>query len=399
MKLKAYFKENETARDILILSLVYILAHGFILFLTGTFWDDWTAYFHDVVAKDLEGWESGRPYYSFLIKLGWFGNSFGYRKLIFFIYYFYYLLAYLILRSIPLFKGKSPLYITALTICVPINDARVILANFPYAIGLLLFAAGFYVFIKRVNGKKNCIQFRLLSWLLFFASFILNSNLVMFGAVILYILITNRNLRKILGYTDFIISPIIFFTLNKILFPTYGHYANYNKVTLYGLVKSVLNIPLAILKQTGKIAYRFANSSYIILGIMAFIWLVFLLIDLKINKIDELAKNKIAIFVLGTVLLILGMYPYMVVRGSAGFSIAWIDGRDSMQLGIGCAMMIYAIFPRSKEVFFTMTLALLGIFQFNTAYLQYQREWYRELSFKNELISLDDARKIGGAIT
>ena len=80
-------KNNKWLRDLLLISIVCLLIHGSMLILTGTFHDDWLSFFHDARTKLMEGYESGRPYYSLIIMMIWNLPGYGYRILAFLTYW------------------------------------------------------------------------------------------------------------------------------------------------------------------------------------------------------------------------------------------------------------------------------------------------------------------------
>lgn len=232
-------------RDGLKLFGVYLLIHGLMLILTGTFHDDWVNWFKDPVTKDLEGWQSGRPYYSLVIQAVWWLPGYGYRILAFFTYFAAYDFLYLTLTHVKELRRQEAFLIAVLTMAVPVNDARVLLANYPYALGMLLFFIGTWMLAKHI-GELRRIGLRLGILAVFFLSFTLNSNLVMYGGVLLYMMIRIRP-REWVKYWDFVLLPILFYGLGKIFFPVSGlEYEEYNLISVGGLAWSVAAIPATV---------------------------------------------------------------------------------------------------------------------------------------------------------
>lgn len=398
-------KTNQIFRSILFITIVYIIIHGFMLLLTGTFHDDWTSFFHDTVTKDMEGMESGRPYYSMLIELIWKLPGYSYRFLSFFTYYFYYLFMYGFFKNVKIFNNTSALLISVLCMALPFNDARVILANYPYAFGLLLFAIASYVLILNIYLLNKRFLIRLIILVLYFCSFTLNSNLVLYGCVILLVFLKNK---KIVAYLDLYLLPIIFYVLNKLLFPVYGNYANYNSVTLKGLFQAIIKLPLNIISSGVSIVKNYSMDlselfsdalknlvywSLILAFIVGTIFIIIAaLIRLKKNKIHDwkgFSENKCLLCSLafGFLLLICGIFPYLVVRQGSAIQTTGVGGRDSIQLALGVSVIVVGIIDyikkRNVKMLVLFASVVFGAFHFNIWYLNYQSEWYKQVVFQD----------------
>ena len=116
-------REKAWLRDVIIISVIYILIHGFILILTGTFHDDWLSFFKETVTKDMEGFESGRPYYSFVIEAVWNLPGYGYRILAFITYWISYFLIYASFCRITFVRRSEVVLITLICMAALVNDA------------------------------------------------------------------------------------------------------------------------------------------------------------------------------------------------------------------------------------------------------------------------------------
>ncbi len=386
-------------RDGLMLFVIYLLIHGFMLILTGTFHDDWTSWFRDAETKSLEGWESGRPYYSLVIEAVWWLPGYGYRILAFLTYFVSYLGMYLTLCHVPEIKRKGALWIAVLAMSMPINDARVLLANYPYALGMMLFWIAAWLFVKNIHQLTR-IPVRAGILILFFLSFTLNSNLVMYGGVLLYILIRVRP-REYIRYLDFAALPIVFFLLNKILFPTHGAFAaeNYNAVTVSGLAWAIAAIPQTIRNLLlGMTETLTDNHVGLIAAIVAAVLCEAFLLWREHRKTGTPSaeqvrvgeKQNLVTFLFGLVMFIAGFFSYTVVREVAMLNLTGITGRDSIQLGFGAALMLYSFPIKSLRRPMAIFAAVLAVFHFGNWYLYYQAEWYRELAFQKQIVKIEE---------
>ena len=391
------------ARSVLALFIVYCLIHGYMLILTGTFHDDWLSYFRDVATKNMEGLESGRPYYSLVIEAVWNLPGYGYRTLSFITYGIAYICIYFIIYQI-FGSEREALAITILTMAMPVNDARVLLANYPYALGMMLFYIATLILVKNVK-RLSCVWVRIIIEVLYFLSFTLNSNLVMYGCVLLYLLFNTQpfKFKRLMQILDFILLPFVFFFMNKLLWPTYGAYANYNIVTWKRLIWSIVNIPVVCFNIILSVGTELLKVNIIVhwcaiaLVIIVFLWN-------KKRDSNEIKANtdkrpsSAIILIFGLLMFIAGWFPYIVVRRDLELTLTGIQGRDSMQLGLGLALIFYALTPKKLRNSLVAYILILGIFHFNLWYLNYQGEWYRQLAFQKQIEQVDEIYEGGNYV-
>ena len=380
-------------RDGLKLFGVYLLIHGLMLFLTGTFHDDWVSWMRDPVTKDLEGWQSGRPYYSFVIEAVWWLPGYGYRILAFFTYFIAYDFLYLTLCRVRELRRQEAFLIAVLTMAVPVNDARVLLANYPYALGMMLFFIGTWMLFGHLQDLKR-IGIRLGVLAVFFLSFTLNSNLVMYGGVIVYMMIRIKP-REWLKYLDFVLLPVLFYGMGKVFFPVSGlEYEEYNLISLNGLVWSVAAIPATVRNILLDMANMVLADNTAFMAALAAAALCGGILSLTRKRRTETeeptGRRDLVIFLFGLLMLIAGFFPYTAVRQKAYLALTGVNGRDSMLLGLGTAMMLFSLPIRSLRRPVAVFAVVLGIFHFGTWYLNYQAEWYRQLAFQNDVAGMED---------
>ena len=204
---------NISNKPILSISIVYLLSHGFLLFITGRWWDDWCLW--GVTKNQLVEWsmEMGRPE---TIPVNWLLHSLpegSYRILVFFLFYFSYIFFYKILYIGINLSKRDSLSIALLCVVLPMNDARALECVFPYSLGVFLFLSAFYLLVLLFSNKRRKTYLRIIIHVLFFASFILNSNLVMYATVLIFILYKEKTIHSYLRYADFVCIPLLFFAI------------------------------------------------------------------------------------------------------------------------------------------------------------------------------------------
>ena len=398
-------------KDLIYISVIMFFLHGFIMVLTGTFHDDWLSLFQDAVTKDMEGFESGRPYYSFIIKLIWGLPGYSYRILIYFTYWLSYLFTYGMLSGINELSRRDALLITIITMAAPINDARVLLANYPYALGMLFFFAAAFVLVRYMDRLENLlIRWGVLS--LFFLSFTMNSNLVLYAVVLLYLVMRKRWL--VYKYIDFFLIPFVFYFLNKRLFPVYGAYKDYNVVTWDRVKWALSNLP-EIFSNTITSVVRLLVGNHVIAWIALGITIAVLLscylyrkgglnLDAKEHAVSRdritqsMSRYSVLLFLFGILFLVAGVFPYAVIRQNPVIHMVGIAGRDSINIGLGIALMCYGGINRRLHNGFIVFFVLAAFLHLNSFYLGYQTEWYRQLAFQKKVASIADIHNGGNFI-
>ena len=400
-------------KDLIYISVIMFFLHGFIMVLTGTFHDDWLSLLQDAVTKDMEGFESGRPYYSFIIKLVWGLPGYSYRILIYITYWLSYLFTYGMLSNINELSRRDALLITIITMAAPINDARVLLANYPYALGMLFFFAAAFVLVRYTDKLDNLLV-RLGALCFFFLSFTLNSNLVLYAVVLLYIVMRER--WKTYKYMDFFLIPFVFYFLNKKLFPVYGAYKDYNVVTWDRMKWALTNLP-EIFSNTIISVVRLLAGNHIIAWIalgstMAVLLSCYLyrkgglngFLDTKEHAVsrDRITQSmshcSVLIFLFGILFLVAGVFPYAVIRQNPVIHMVGIAGRDSINIGLGIALLCYGGINRRLHNGFIVFFVLAAFLHLNSYYLSYQTEWYRQLAFQKKVASIEDIQNGGNFI-
>lgn len=389
--------KNKHLRNVVIISIAFLLTHGIITFITGTWWDDtvWA------IATDEQLWRDalqlGRPSGYFLTKFFFNIPEIMARSIILLFFYSATLGMYYIYQRLPYINARKALYLTLIYNALPINDARIMASVFPYTVGYMLFIMAFcgLILLQEKYDYKN-IVFRILVLFLFFCSFILNSNLVMYIIPLIYIiyyLINNKLLHKWYCYIDFLVSPIVYFLIKNIFYPAYGVYDGYNKISggrlLHGFVKTFsvcierVGDCLALWTQI-----KFAKGLIVII-LIAVLYTVYKHWKNRENKPDVYSATKkcLKLMGLGYIAMYFGAYAYVVIGQSCRLND--MAGRSSILLGIGLAVIFYALIrmiPHQKIQAFVFGLILFcGLVHFNMYYLSYQQDYYRQQDFVYEL--------------
>lgn len=270
-------REKTIRNDVIKIVVANIFSQGLLLIVTGTFWDDWFYYYRDRAGLWKEFMEAGRPSSAYWIEAVWSIPHYGYRWLVFSLFTFTALIFYAIMRSSEMFSSEEALELSILYTVIPVNDARIILCTFSYAVGLTAFLVGVYVlemYMKDKANKKFCLRIVALSF--FGYSFIIQSLLIFYGAVLSYIFYCEyqsrrkylETIRTMIKYMDFILLPIFFWVGKQMLFPAYGAFENYNAVTMGAVAKAAFRLPLAVIKQAERNwigIFDFALSGNIVL--------------------------------------------------------------------------------------------------------------------------------------
>lgn len=389
--------KNEHLRNVAIISIAFLLTHGIITFITGTWWDDKIGAF----ATDEELWrltlQLGKPSAYFLTKFYFSIPEIMARLTILLCFYSATLGMYYIYQRLPYINARRALYLTLIYNALPINDARIMVAVFPYTVGYMLFIIAFcgLILLHEKYDYKN-IVFRILVLFLFFCSFILNSNLVMYIIPLLYIiyyLINNKLLHKWYCYIDFLVSPIVYFLIKNTFYPAYGVYDGYNKISGGRLLQGFIKTFSVCIERVGDCLalwtqIKFAKGLIVII-LVAVLYTVYKHWKNRENKPDVYSATKkcLKLMGLGYIAMYFGAYAYVVIGQSCRLND--MIGRSSILLGIGLAVIFYALIrmiPHKKLQAFAFGLILFcGLVHFNMYYLSYQQDYYRQQDFVYEL--------------
>lgn len=380
----------------------YTLAHFFLLLLNGCWWDDWTFMTHNTEYIAIVARDSGRPEWNLLIPLCWSLPNNG-RILIYFMYLGISLFVYRLLKESTLFSDEDSLVIALLFSTVPVNEARLLISNFPYTVGLFLFYLGFMLFVswnKIAGGMKKTV-IRILILGLFYLSFILTSLLAYYYIVIAYLFVlelrkateTNwfrKSLKAALTvvgrYFDFFVLPFVHFGLQKVLFPVSDLFAGRSSVSAEGLIRGLFCVPLSMIKVFADAGKQFIwcldpLTAAILAGVLVVIYLT----RPELEKHSWIDALKYLLY--GLPILLLALFPYAVIRMNPIETIG-VKGRDAILVPLGIALLSYALMLPIKGKCRSLLIGsvlLLSIFSCNGLYLEWQRDYYEQLVLEDKL--------------
>ena len=247
---------SRTSKDLILISAIYTIAHGLILFNNGLYWDDWTFFFMDKQSLSdvfsqrgtLLGANLGNAF-AFLFSLP--NSIFIIRVCVFAAFLLAALLLYFILTTVKEIDPVSRFFLVTIFAIFPVNSARNALVCLPYAIGYCFFFLGLWLTSRYL--VKKALYLRLLALVGFFLSFEVQSLLFFYLLVLLYIVYEENCLQRfppeirktaaiILRYIDFVILPVFFWVLRYIFFPPRGAFAVYYNITLSTLTRVPANL-------------------------------------------------------------------------------------------------------------------------------------------------------------
>lgn len=392
-------------------ALVYCISHFFLLILSGCWWDDWTFMSHNLGYINAVASESGRPEWNILIPFCWSLPNNG-RPLIFLMYLCNSLFMYNILSHSDIFDEKESLLIAIFYSFIPVNEARLLISNFSYSTGLFFFHLALMLFVLWNHTDKKVLP-RIGLLLLFYISFILNSLLAYYYFIFVYLFIldlrTNNqsNIIKkfiisiknvLISYPDFFVLPFVYYFVNKTFFPTHGpSFSNYNSVSLGGLLKCLLYIPVSFID----LFISIFRTWYRCIGILSVIVILFAIIYVLKRKInisdkDYEVKQSLLYLLYGLFLVVWGMFPYVAIRMDTISSIG-VKGRDAVLTPLGVAIILFSILSLFKKRYRSVlicVLVTLGLCGCNYLYIEWQKDYYYQLSmeelFKDPVIANND---------
>ncbi len=389
--------------------VVYILTHWALCFVSGVFWDDLSYETHDFIRFKNVAMMTGRPEWLILIPFAWSLPHNSYRILVFIMYGLQCVLFYKILLKTGFLDKNNSLLFSLIYITVPVNDARLLLSNFTYAVGLTMFHISIYLYLyiyktENLNNGKYIIC-RIFTLILFCFSFILNSLLFFYYVFFLFILLANYykefgkgfSGKKLLysmrmtfvGNLDFLAIPLLFFFVKNICFPVYGVYADYNKINFSTLFVSVIKTFVLIPATLEAVLLNYINRFNSVEKILMLIVGCFVFLRSLPQKNDQIMsiRRNVYILLVAFFVLFMGIFPYVAV-GRSSIDTTGVQGRDSILLSFGIAIVIYALTNYCSDNLkntVCAVLILLGALHFNLWYWEYQKDYYNQLSFEAKI--------------
>lgn len=385
----------------ILFTIYFVVSIPLLINFNGIYWDDWILVNQDLStlnnmftqAVGFAGYITSNLHYFLINYIG----VFSYRLLTFILLFLSGWFVFKILNSMPIFSKKDTFFITIFFLLAPLYIAKIALIDFPYTLFYFIFFLAFYLLSQYY--KNLFFMKRIFVLILFFVSFLINSILVFYAIVLIYLFYVSYSLDKnifknvinfIQTKIDFILLPIIFYIVKSIWFKSSGVYEVYNQINFEHafFVKPYENIFL--LNFFDPIFLSLKPFLYI------FIALFFLLIlySIIVNKDDnKLSKTNNILFLFGMVFFLLAAFPYIVV-GKTPMINDWYS-RFQVLLPLGFSFILYYginfIFKKDIKIF----LFIILIFSFSIFHIKeqikYNIDWFYQQSImenfkKSEII-------------
>lgn len=407
------YASKDTVRKILIIAAVYVMAHLIMLTVSGFWWDDAAIINESAEERKEMHSQIGSVIGGIVTDICLLMPGWSYRILMFLEYFIGNVLVYLILKKIDFFTDIEAFWISLLYAVIPINDARILIACHWYSFMFLSFWVAFYLAILSRGGgsRKRKIVLRCMSLVCLYISFDTESLIVYSGLIILYLYYlelkkyykdgcTGVSLLKKLPMTilhniDNILVVLLWAFVKMTWFRPYGGYSERNTVTVPALFKSILYAPRGIYVTACvavKSYFKFINVWTIL--VIVIICAVFAALVWKKKIPKTVMSGRLRSFwmiLLGALVFEAGIYAYMVVRKSDHVTMSGINGRDSILLGLGTAIMMYFGFELIFGKFYIIreilciACIMCGVLYFNSIYSEYQKDWYHQEAFGQEI--------------
>jgi len=349
--------------DYLAIIVIYYAAYFFFLVNNGLFWDDWVW-----TGNIIRGYiEISRKLYALrypglLLAFIYLSPPILIRVLISICY----LLPGFILYSISQKEGIARIdriFIVLIFLLIPINLAKYTLAIAAYSFYCLLFYIASYLYINNYN--KMGIVVRLVSLILYFLSFTLNSLLAFFAVPFLYVFskfIRNREAEGVKGIVkgfglflkknfDFAIVPFIFFGIKQIHMLTdkvykTGIYANigYNRLHFMDFamapVKYFVWLKDALTDSIRRAGYILESNLGVSLLIIAVI--VYLVFFTDKTREEKNSKAIVRNIIVSLIIFAFAVFPYIAV--GVQYSGGTFGSRNNILLPVSLSFLIYYLF-------------------------------------------------------
>ncbi|NDG67017.1 MAG: hypothetical protein EBY23_08955 [Actinobacteria bacterium] len=231
-----------------------------LLSINALFWDDWTWFNHQtgkLLKANYTG--SGNAPWRTWIEIYVFQSSLPVFRIVSLIGYFAvgYFLFHILKRS-KFFNAHQLVAITLLFLVIPVNSARISIANSKYGVDLFFFFLAWYIYETKSHklSKFFAFAFFFLSYsTLPFPTFTLLP--ILYHVVLKYPKNIREYIREFANTIPLILLPICYLALRQIYWPPMGGLVDMYTPQLSGLARSLIfvlicSIPLALLLASTK---------------------------------------------------------------------------------------------------------------------------------------------------
>ena len=395
------------------LALLYAVSHGLMLIDQGVFHDDWVLYRvpEAVIRTNID--TSGSRVFTYLhvwLSSPSFAVALG-NWFTFLTYLASGLLVWDVLRRTRGLGAAEAWVLAALAIVLPLNLARNLMINNQYSACQLFFWLAFWVFQTNELRPRRVVGLTVLAAVLFFGAFLTNSYLVFFILAPLWAL-WHRQPRTLaalrteaLRLTPWLLLPVAYWLVRTRYFQPSGIHANlhYNELTADHLLRVPFEIgrtiyfsllkPLAVMPRalaSWVVAPLALGLGGIVLAVWRGQWLP------AVSGLVNRRRAALGVGV-GAALFALGAFPYVAV-GQLPTQVEW-SSRHQLLLPFGeAALLLYGLelltsflsepLARRLRQAGLVVLLLLCVGQNIKFYLQYERDWLKQMSMKRQFAAL-----------
>ena len=387
--------------EIIVITLLYFVSYIFIPLNAGIFWDDWCLYHQNELVVFSFHKESGFflywPAYLHSLMLSVSYGILIERLVIFFSFLCSTVLLFDFLKKIKEIDRMSRFFIMIFFSIFPLIFSRIGVAALCYALSNLFFYLGLFLVGRYFDKRK--IHIRIMALMAIFLSFSTNSILFFYLIVLLFIvykerrtLISIRSLvNKCLNYIDFLLLPVAFWILKNMFFKPYGLYDKYNQIYIYSPLKYLFQALIAFyntfiyLIVSQFIPFFQQHTVLIFIASMILFFIFKKIINIREN--NKYVKYDLRFLILGFFAFFTGVFPYLAV-GKMPQLYGW-ESRHELLLPLGLSLILFysvKIIAYYLKLSFTVKLFVysfiisLFIFFNQYIYLEYQKDWFKQLS-------------------
>ena len=321
LRAKASMAVSSSSRrlvSLLILALVYVLAWGpLLLTLDGIWWDDWTLTVGSSSSISEMFAQIGQPWFGWLHLVLQPVAPVGHHLLSFALFLVVGFLLWGILGSFHGLGRWEQLFVAVIFLVLPLNAARNTMIVLPYTMSLALFYLAWYLLTR---ARQPSLTVLVMSGVLFFVSFSLNSLLVFFVVPMVHFWWMRHTdcgqtpWQFAKTYWPLLLLPLAYYVGKGVLYPPYGSQEGYNALTQRGLL-----IGLFLLVLTG---------------------LPFAMMFYERARLSAVSRSVWLIGFGGASLVSLAIFPYVSVGHTPPF-FEW-QTRDQILMPLGLAVILLA---------------------------------------------------------
>lgn len=344
------FLQNDR-KTIFVMLAIYLITNSFFLLnYNGLYWDDWTLFNNSFEAINSQFMENSgftgilfSSLHFSLLEVG----VFSYRALTVVLLFISGVFVYKVLQKLDFFSKEDIFFITIFFLLAPLYSAKIALIDFPYTFFSTFFFFAFYLLSNNIGNLRRPKRIIILS--LLFISFVVNSLLVFYVLILMYMfyklynqeLILYKNITNFIRTKlDFILLPVVFYIVKSIYFAPSNLYTGYNSISLANLIKMPFTFAYTLYSSFSKpIELSFSSEaiSFWFFLIVAFLAIVHF--TKKVSLVDYKVSYDQRLFVLGLMIFFFGAFAYLAV-GKIPSTSDW-NSRHQLLLPLGFSFILY----------------------------------------------------------